>query len=163
VFIILRFLCLLLTTTPLCDWHHFGSHGGSYDPETQAIMDASAVAVVVAFVSSLLMFVAGGPLILVFTRRVRHLFWAIPAVNVAVYTVTIIARPYPGGFCSRFHMPGLPSTILELIFLTVLSLGAAIVLAAIYLVYRVIHMAVTALRRSSQPKNTVLSDRPEDG
>lgn len=160
--IILMLFWLLPLNTPLCDWHHSSSHSGSLDPETQAITDASAVALGIISISSLSMLVVGGPLILSFTRRVRHLFWVIPAINLILYIVTIIARPYPGGFWARFHMPGLPDTVIELIFLILFSFGAATLLAVIYFVYRMIRMAANMLGNDDQPKTVILPNQSND-
>lgn len=127
---------------PRCDWHHFGGHAGTSDPAMEAIAHISGIALGIIFMGSVFMFFVGGPIILAFTRRVRDLFWAIPAANVALYGATIILRPYPGGIGARFRMPGLTHTAIELAFLILASFGAATLLALMYLVYRLLKASV---------------------
>ena len=147
-----RILSYALPLGPLCHFHHFGGGGkGTLDPETQAIMDASFVALTVILLSSSFMCAVGGPLILLLTHKIRHLFWSIPLVNVFAYLVAAIARPYPGGVWARFQMPVIIHTAIELFVLVVLSLGAAILLATICVLYRL----VKTLRRR------VLDDRSD--
>ena len=113
--IILALIAFCSWLLPLCDWHHSHCGGSSPDPETEAIVAVVLATVAVLLASTLLLGCVGGPLVLLWTRKVRHLFWAIPVVNALVYLIALYVRPFPGGFAAQFRMPGLAYTIIELI------------------------------------------------
>jgi uncharacterized Tic20 family protein len=129
-------MALVLRLAPLCDWHHGRSHGGSLDPQSEAIVTAILGTLFLLLGVTLFLVVAGGPLLVIWTRKVRHLFWSIPAVNAAIYSIALAGRPYPGGFAAQFRLPGLFYTILELILVMLLSLAAAGILAIVFLLLR---------------------------
>jgi len=120
---------------PLCDWHHWSGHhssGGSADPVVEAFVVAVFVAAGIGVLASLL----GGGLLILFTRRIRDMFWAIPAVNVALFVVFLLVRPYPGGIAAQFQGWGLVYTLVALVLLLLASLVVATVLALVRLVAR---------------------------
>jgi hypothetical protein len=127
--IALAFLALVVSAqTGLCDWHHHGhSSGGAPDPNFDAFVWTSIL--ILAASTAILLF--AGPLIVIRTRRIRDLFWAVPLVNTGLYILSISLRSYPGGFLARFQPPGLPNTILEIVLLLVASLLVALILAII--------------------------------
>jgi hypothetical protein len=137
-------VCLVSFGGLLCDYHHFGFRGSSSDPESQAIVAASGIALGVVFMTNIALLTIGGPLLLVLTGKIRHLFWTIPAVNISLYIATIIARPYPGGIGKRFHMPGGLYTTIEVMFVVLSSLGTAALLSVVSLLCRMIRTAVAA-------------------
>jgi hypothetical protein len=134
---------LLSLRAPLCDLHHWGHHGSSPDPEGEALVGVCMATMAILVAGTFFLACFGGPLILVLTRKARHLFWAIPAVNVLFYTVAVFVRPYPGGVRATFQMPGLFYTILELTFLILLSLATATIVAVVYWIIRLARMART--------------------
>lgn len=151
---------ICLRPGPLCDWHHhWGHHGGSPDPETDAMVTAVLATVAVLLGSTLLMCVAGGPAILVLTRKARHLFWSIPAANSLVYAIILYLRPYPGGFHAQFRTPGIFYTVIELILVVLVSLGAATVLCIVYLVVRMTRKGVAKLANIGQPQSPAARDQ----
>ena len=137
-----------LIPLPLCDWDGWSSHSsstGSADP----VVDAFAVAILVAIgIGVLVSFLSGG-LLIVFTRRIRDMFWAIPAVNLAVYLVFLLAREYPGGREAQFRGRGLAHTLGALALLLVSSLILASVLALLRSAVRRIR---SLARNRSQPR-----------
>jgi len=132
-------------SVPFCHSHHWsghGSSGGSADP----VMEAFAVTIfVVAGISVLLSLLSGG-LLIAFTRRVRDMFWAIPAINVAAYGVFLLVRQYPGGFAAQFQGWELVYTLVALVMLLVASLVLASLLALTRVVVR--RMRSSAHRRA---------------
>jgi hypothetical protein len=125
----IAFLMLVFSAqTGLCDWHHHGhSSGGAPDPA----LDAFVVTSVLILAASAVILLFAGPVLLIRTRRNSNLFWTVSLVNAGLYILSIILRPYPGGFFARFHSPGLLNTILEIVLLLASSLIVALILAAI--------------------------------
>jgi hypothetical protein len=150
-----KIVVLLLMWTipqPLCDWH-FGHHGGgSIDPESQAMVDASLAAMGAIVLGTVFMTTVGGPLVLVWTRRVRHLFWSVPLVNAVFYLAMALIRPFPGGWEALWRGPGVGYTIVVLICWLLCSFGSALLLALIYLLYRTIKKVFTAVKEAPQPE-----------
>ena len=116
---------------PLCDWHRhgggFSGPGGMPDPH----IDAFAVGVIVAILSSVGLMVLCCPFLVVRVRRIRDIFWIVPAINLGLYFASAAVRVYPGGFLARFRPPGLWYTLAEVALVLVLSLLVAIVTALV--------------------------------
>jgi len=120
---------------PLCDWHGGGhSSGVPADPIVDAYVVGFFTAVGIGILASLL----SGGLMIVFTRRIRNMFWAIPAVNLALFAIFMLIRPYPGGAAAQFQNRGLTYTLVTLTALLFISLAMALILALIRLVVRAI-------------------------
>jgi len=136
-----------LVPLPRCDWHHWSGHhssGASADP----VADAFVVALfVVAAIGVLVSLISGG-LLIVFTRRIRDMFWAIPIVNLAVYTLFLLVRPYPGGRVAQFRGEGLRHTLITVVLLLALSLILASVLGLLRLAVRAIRSAAFSPRHT---------------
>jgi uncharacterized membrane protein len=132
----ITFLLLVFSAqTGLCDWHHHGhSSGGAPDPNFEAFVVTS----VLILAASAVILLFAGPVLLIRTRRNSNLFWTVSLVNAGLYILSIILRPYPGGFFARFHSPGLLNTILEIVLLLVSSLLVALILAIIQWVIRTV-------------------------
>lgn len=119
----------MLTVLTLADlhFHHPSGHTGPPDP----VITAFVVTLFVGLGISVLAGVLSGGLLMVFTRRIRDMFWAIPLANVAMYALFLATRSYPGGRSAQFRGGGLVDTLLGLILLLIVSLAMATILALI--------------------------------
>ncbi len=112
----------------LADWHHHsGSSGVPPDPH----MEACVVTVAVSLASTLVILFLGGPLLIIWGRRILHTLWLLPLANLLLYLVSISLQPYPGGFGARFETPGLFYTLAEIVFVLVASMIVALIVMAI--------------------------------
>ena len=117
---IVRQLCGIAATIG-CDLHHWGGHhssGGSNDPA----VDAFVVALFVAAGLAMMFSFAGSGLLLLFTKRIGPMFWAVPLLNLAAYLIYLLVRDYPGGWAEQFRGIGLVHTILGTLILLILTL-----------------------------------------
>jgi hypothetical protein len=133
---VLLLLLLVLWTPPAwCDLHH---HLGSGHPDAppDPLVDAFVWGSLLIVAASLALLVIGGPLLFLWTRRIRDLFWAVPLANLLLYLLSIALRSHPGGRGARFHPPGLWYTIAEVVLLVLSSLVVASILAAIRWLFR---------------------------
>lgn len=136
--LVLFLLCLALTTqTAWCDWDHFSHHGGgSPDVPVDPVFDAFMMTAVLVIAASVGLLLFGGPVLIIFTRRIRDTLWIIPAANLLLYLVSIFVRPYPGGLIERFRPPGLYYTLTEIALLLILSFIVAVIIAVIQWIVR---------------------------
>jgi len=126
-----------LSALPGCDWHHHfggGSSGGPPDPEAEAFVVGLFVAAAIGVLLSPL----SGGLMVVVSRKIRHTFWALPAVNLVMYLVFMLARDYPGGNGEQFRGWGLVTTLGTILLLLILSLIFASIIALIRYVVRAV-------------------------
>lgn len=122
---------LAALVAPVADWHH-GHSSGSGGSEVYGGPEVFGVFVfscLLLFAGSVVVGCAGGPIVLVLTRKARQLFWAIPGANLVIYLVVLLARPYLGGFAAQFRPPGLVYTVIEVVLLLLVSLVLSAVLA----------------------------------
>jgi hypothetical protein len=115
--------------TAWCDWGHH--HSRSSDIPADPHLDAFIATVFMAIIANAALLLFAGPISIIFSRRIRGMFWSIPAINLLMYLISIYLRSYPGGFAARFEPPGLAYTIGEIVILLVLSLIVILILAAI--------------------------------
>jgi len=118
-----------------CDWGHHGSGGGGApDPVFDAFFWTSAL----ILAASIAILILAGPFLIPRTRRIRDLFWKVPLINLPFYLVSILFRPYPGGFAARFQSPGLGYMIAEIIILLIASSIVALIFAIVLRIMRII-------------------------
>ncbi|OQX22892.1 MAG: hypothetical protein BWK80_28800 [Desulfobacteraceae bacterium IS3] len=115
--------------TAWCDWGHHRSR--SSDIPADPHLDAFIATVFIAIIANAVLLLFAGPIMVIFSRRIRDMLWSIPAMNLLLYLISIYLRSYPGGFAARFEPPGLAYTIGEIVLLLVLSLIVILILAAI--------------------------------
>lgn len=127
-----------------CGWHDLvHHHGSSGTPELDQVAAVFLVTAVGIVLVGSVVGVVGGSLVVTLTRKARHLFWAIPAANLLIYGVAVLVRPYPGGIAAQLRTPGLTYTVLEILLLILQSLGLACLMAAVYVVVRVVRSRVS--------------------
>jgi hypothetical protein len=124
-------LAVVAATPALADLHH-SHHSDPTDPVTRALYLDIGIAAL-CLLASLLW---GFRLVIVKTRRIRDLFWAVPLVNLALFAVSIAGQPYPGGRAERFTGIGLAITVYEAFAILTASLLVASILAVVAWVSR---------------------------
>ena len=112
-------------------FEHHHSSGAAPDPHLDAFAVMLTVVVLAAFavlcVFTVLLLCV--PVFSLRVRRIRDLFWVIPAANLALYFLSIAVQAYPGGFAARFRPPGVWYTLTEVGIVVVLSLVTATLMA----------------------------------
>lgn len=138
-------LCLLTRSVPRCGlydlFEHHSSHSSAPDPEVEAFV----VTTLLIVLSAVVVLLTCCPFLAVKVRRIRDLFWVIPSLNLGLYLLSIVFRPYPGGFIARIRPPGLWFTLLEVFLVLMLSSIVATLNACVMWVLRIIR------RRRSEP------------
>ena len=122
--------------------HSFGS-GGSGNPELDAAAGMFLASSLILISCGLALSLAAVPLLIVWAKNIRRILLGLPSIDVLIYLLIVLLRPYPGGFTAQFRVPGLIYTILEMGILLVLLFASPLLALLIYLVIR----AIQALRK----------------
>ncbi len=122
------FLLTIGALRAFADWHHHSSHpSGPPDPHLEAFLWTALI----VLASSLAVLFLGGSLLIVWGRRPLNTLWIVPLVNLLLYVLSVLLRPYPGGLGARLAVPGIFFTIAEVAILLVGSLLVALIIMAI--------------------------------
>jgi len=132
---------------PLADWHHHSSHGGASSEPPDPHIAAFVVGLFFIAAEGLFLAPTCGLGVVLLTRRIRHLFWAVPLTNLVSYVLFCLCYTYPNGRLARLHMPGLVYTTVELVLVLLLGLILAILLALLLLLVRLLRRAYGARRQ----------------
>lgn len=135
----LALLVLLVGMLPqyaVADWDWDEHRGRDSDFPADPNFDAFMWTVIPGIGVTALLLLFSGPIIVIWGRRIRDTFWIVPLANFLLYVLSITLRSYPGGFAARFRVPGLAYTITEILLLLVISLCAAVIIAAVQWVVR---------------------------
>ena len=122
--------------------HSFGS-GGSGNPELEAAAGMFVVSSAILISCGIALSMAAGPLLIVWAKSFRRILFGLPALDLLIYLLILILRPYPGGFSAQFRMPGVIYTVMEMAILFVLLIASPLIALLIYAVIR----AIQALRK----------------
>lgn len=143
---------LLLGTmaqTAIADWHHH--HTSHSDLSNDPHFDAFMWSAVLAIAATMLLCFFGGPILILWGRRIRDTLWIVPLANLLLYTLSIALRSYPGGLAARLQPPGVYYTSAEIVFVLVLSFAVAIVIAAVQWVVRKMRLLLRKRESIAKP------------
>lgn len=112
--------------------HHSSGSGGSVDPVLDGIVKVSIASMAILASCGIIISAVAAPILLVRFQRIRRILIALPALDILLYLLIIVFRPYPGGFLAQFQMPGLIYTAIEMILLFILLIASPLIAIVIY-------------------------------